>query len=157
MNRTPVMPTAARLVAAIALGAVSAGMALVFVGYYPEEPWARNPTRLLQTFGVIGALVGWYSLGKRVAAEESTGIGLGIRATLTTAFWVLTVVSIWKVITRIIDDKLRGAEPMAAVLEVFQRAAEYFAFAVNWQIIAIAMFGGICVGVLTRNVHHTWR
>jgi len=151
------MPTAARLVAAISLGLVSAGMALVFIGYYPEEPWARNPTRLLQTFGVIGVLVGWYSLGKRVALEESTGIGLGIRATLTTAAWILLVVSIWKVILRIVDDKFQGARPMEAVLAVFGWGSEYLVFALNLQIIGIAFFLGICVGILTRNTHHRWR
>lgn len=151
------MPTAARLVAAISLGLVTAGMALVFIAYYPEEPWARNPTRLLQTFGVIGALVGWYSLGRRVALEETTGIGLGIRAALTTAFWILAFVSIWKVIQQIIDEKFQGARPMEAVLDIFRWAGEYVVFALNIQIVGIALFLGICVGVLTRNAHHKWR
>lgn len=150
------MPTAARLVAAIALGLLSGAMALVLIAYYPDEPFARNPMRLIQPFAVIGALVGWFSLGKRAEYEEGWGIALGIRAAITTTVAVLTVLSIWAVILRIVDDKLQGARPMQAVLEAFGKAGEFGAYLLNVEVIGIGLFMGICAGVLTRNTARTW-
>ena len=103
------MPTAARLVAAIALGLLSGAMAVVLIAYYPDEPFARNPMRLIQPFAVIGALVGWFSQGKRAEYADGWGIALGLRAAITTTVAVLTVLSIWAVILRIVDDKLQKA------------------------------------------------
>ncbi|MEM8869833.1 MAG: TrgA family protein [Pseudomonadota bacterium] len=150
------MPTAARLVAAIALGLVSGAMALVLIAYYPDEPFARNPMKIIQPFAVIGALVGWFSLGVRAKHDEGWGISLGIRAAITTTFAILTFLSIWAVILRIVDDKLRGARPMQAVLEAFGKAGEFGTYLLNPEIIGIGLFLGICVGVLTRNTARTW-
>ncbi|MEM8789584.1 MAG: TrgA family protein [Pseudomonadota bacterium] len=151
------MPTAARLVAAIVLGALTAVMVFVLIAYYPEEPWERSQTRLVQTFAVVGALVGWFSLGKRAGQESGVGISLGIRAALTTTAWLLFVLSVNHVINRIIDSQLAGARPMQAIWEVVEKAVEYFGFLLHGQIIAIGLGLGIIAGIITARAQKAWR
>lgn len=151
------MPTAARVVAGIALGFASVIMVFVLISFYPDERWDREQTDLVRLFFAVGALVGWYSLGKRVAVEEGSGIYLGLRAAITVTVWLLFLLSVNFVISRIIDNKLRGADPMQAIFEMFEKAAEYAYFLLDLRLIAIIAFAGITVGVLTKNTQKRWK
>lgn len=151
------MPTAARLVAGLALGAVSVAMVFVLMAFYPDERFDRALIGLVSVFGLVGFMVGWKSLGRQIAVEGGTGIGLGIRATITVALWVVLLLAIWYVVGEIMDGRLRGEKPMKAVFLGVDKATEYLLYLLNWKILAIGFFMGICVGVLTRNTHYKWR
>ncbi len=151
------MPTAARLVAALALGIVSAAFVYVLIAFYPEERFERDQIGLHIVFGGVGALVGWLSLGKRIKSDGGTGIFLGLRAALVVIIWIIFVLSVNFVIQEIIKDKFTGAEPMAAIFQMFAKGAEYFTFLLNGRLVAMIAFAGVTVGVLTRNTHHKWR
>lgn len=151
------MWTAARLVAGLALAAASAAYVFVLLAFYPDEKWELDLYWLLGVFGIVGFLVGWKSLGRRVAEEGGTGIGLGVRATITVAMWVVLVLAINYVGKRIGKGDLVGEKPMKAVFIGVDKATEYLTWLLDWKLLAIAFFLGITVGVLTRNTHHKWR
>lgn len=151
------MWTAARLVAGLALGAVSMMMLFVLMAFYPEERWDRFLTSLLFVFGLSGFLVGWKTLGRQIAVEGGTGIGLGIRATITVAMWVVLILAISHVFGEVGKGRLIGEKPMEAVFIGIDRATHYLTFLLNWKILGIGFFMGICVGVLTRNTNQKWK
>lgn len=151
------MPTAARVVAALTLGAVSALMVFVLIAAYPEEPWANNRSELVRLFGVVGLLVGWFSLGRRVAREGGTGIALGIRAALTVAAWCVFLLAanfLWRQILR---GQLAGDEPIEALIVLGSKAVEYIAFLVHPRVIAFGLGLGILVGILVRRTQRVWK
>jgi len=153
----PVMPTAARMVAAFALCAASLLMVLFINGYYPEEEFWRDWPEMFYLFGAVGFLVGWKSTGRRVAEEGGTGIGLGLRAAITVALWVIFLLSVNNLWSQISKAKLKGEDPKQAVYTMAEAALEYSTYMANPKLILIAAFMGVTVGVLVRNTHHRWR
>ncbi|MSU90523.1 TrgA family protein [Rhodobacteraceae bacterium 2CG4] len=153
----PVMPTAARMVAALALCAVSLLMVLVLNRFYPEEEFWRDWPEMFYLFGAVGFLVGWKSTGRRIAEEGGTGIGLGLRAAVTVAAWILFILSANHLWQQIGKARLRGEDPKQAVYLMAEKFMEYGTFMLNLKLVLIAAFMGITVGVLVRNTHHRWR
>jgi len=151
------MPTAARLVAAAALGCGAAVMVLLLIAYYPDERFDREQSDLLKVFFAVGALVGWFSLGKRAASEEGTGIFLGLRAGITVAVSLLFILAIYHVVGDILDSRLAGARPMEAIWAVFEKAFEYSIFMLHAKFLGIAAFVSVTIGVLVKNTHRRWR
>ena len=151
------MPTAARLVAAIALGCGSALMVFFLIQFYPDERFDREQSPLLRTFFAVGALVGWFSLGKRAATDEGTGVFLGLRAGITVTVALVFLLSIHHVIQRILDNKLAGARPMEAIWAVFSQAFEYGVFLLHPKFLGIGAFVAVTIGVLVKNTHRRWR
>lgn len=150
------MPTAAKLVAAVALAFVTAMMVPILISYYPDERFDRDARELMQTFAIIGGLVGWFSLGKRVKTEGGKGIMLGLRAALVTTIWIVFVLAVNNVVGSILDRDLAGAEPMEAIFQMFAKAAEYGTFLLNPKLVGIIAFAGVTVGVLTANTQRKW-
>ena len=151
------MPTAARLVAAISLAIASAAMVIVLAMYYPDAKLDRHMPNIFFVFGGLGALVGWYSLGRRVEFEEGIGIGLGIRAALTTMAWIILALGISFVIMEILDNKFRGLEPMAAIRALVEQCMVFAGYLFHAKVFGIALGMGIVAGLLTRNAHRKWR
>ncbi|NNU80051.1 TrgA family protein [Halovulum dunhuangense] len=150
------MPTAARLVAGMALAAAAAAMVLVLIYAYPDERFDRWTTDFLMVFGAVGFLVGWKSLGRKVETEGRTGIILGIRAAVTATIWIAFVLAIITVWRNILDADFQGADPMDAVLQLADKTVEYLSFVLHPRVAGIGLFLGVVVGVLTRNTHHRW-
>lgn len=151
------MPTAARLVAAISLAIASAAMVIVLAMYYPDAKLDRYMPNIFFVFGGLGALVGWYSLGKRVEAEQGIGIGLGIRAALTTMAWIILALGISFVIMEILDNKFRGLDPMDAIGALVKQWVILSAYLFHAKVFGIAIGMGIISGLLTRNAYEKWR
>jgi|GEM_PF-2002279 len=150
------MPTAARLVSAAMMAAVSIAMAIIFVGVYPDEPWDNDLVDMMWTFGICGGLVGWYSLGKRVETDKGRGIILGFRAAITVAVVILFVLALNHMYGEIAAERLKGARPMEAVFVMFDKLAEYAGFILNARILGFGFFLYICTGVIARNTYFRW-
>ena len=71
------MPTAAKLVAALALALTAAVAAVVFIQSYTEIPIG---VRFVGTNAVVGFFAGWYSLGKNPGNGIFDGAMSGIRS-----------------------------------------------------------------------------
>ncbi len=151
------MPTAARLVAAISLAIASAAMVIVLAIYYPDAKLDRYMPNIFFVFGGLGALVGWYSLGRRVEFEEGIGIGLGIRAALTTMAWIILALGIAFIMMEIVDERYRGREPMAAIRGLIAQCMLLAGYLFHAKVFGIAIGMGIVAGLLTRNAHRMWR
>lgn len=151
------MPTAARLVSAVAMAIVTAAMAILFVGVYPEEPWDTKLNAMIWTFGICGALVGWFSLGKRAEQESAgSGIVLGFRAAITVSVLIIFVLSTNFMFAEILAERLRGARPMEAIFVMFDQAGVYTSFIINPVILGVGLVVYVIVGVLARKTYFTW-
>lgn len=149
--------TAARLVAGLALAGVSVAMVPILIHYYPDERGlASNARSLMYLFGIVGFLVGWRSLGKQIAAEGGTGIGLGLRAGIKVTLYILACMTLNYLWKRIVKGDLIGEEPTEAFYVFADKFAEYGQYLLHGQILMIAAFMAITVGVLVRNTHHKW-
>ncbi|MHA3977435.1 TrgA family protein [Halovulum sp. GXIMD14794] len=151
------MPTAARMVAAIALCIVSLIMVVVLDRFYPDEEFWRDWPEMFYLFGVVGFLVGWRSTGRRIAEEGGTGIGLGLRAGIMISLWIIVLLSLWFVWGQILKERLRGEDPKQAIYMFGEKAMEYATFLANPKLVLIAAFMAVTAGVLVRNTHHRWR
>lgn len=150
------MPTAARLVSAFMMAVVTAAMAILFVGVYPDEPWDSKLNSMIWVFGICGALVGWFSLGKRVETDTGRGFVLGFRAAITVTVVLLFVLSINHMWGEIMAERLKGARPMEAIFVMFNKGAELAGFILNPRILGFGLFGYICTGVIARNTYFRW-
>ncbi|MEO0912755.1 MAG: TrgA family protein [Pseudomonadota bacterium] len=152
------MPTTARLVAAISVSFSLLAMVYVVIAFFPEERLQRFETRFLWTFGIFGAIHGWWGLGKKAARpEEGFGIFLGMRSTITVTLWIVFMCAVAKVIDDILDAKLAGARPMRAIIDMFQAGAEYLGLlATRPDFIGIIFGVGIFCGMLTRHAAKNW-
>lgn len=153
----PMMPTAARMVAALSLTVLCLIMVVVLDRFYPDEEFWRDWPEMFYLFGAVGFMVGWRSMGRRIAEEGGTGIGLGVRAGIMIALWVIGLLSIRYVWGEILKENLRGEDPLQAIYMFGEKAMEYSTFLANPKLVLIAAFMAITAGVLVRNTHHHWR
>ncbi|WP_112323394.1 TrgA family protein [Oceanibium sediminis] len=150
------MPTAARLVAALALGGACVIMAFAFVYTYPDERWENDLVSMIWSFGICGLIIGWKSLGRRMMIEGGTGIVLGLRAGITVSILILAIVAMYHTWGEILAGRMIGGGAMDAVFETFTKAADYAAFLFHPRILGLAAFLSICAGVMTRNAYFRW-
>src|SRR6056297_1256011 len=104
------MPTAAKLLAAVAFAALG------FLAAETVKPHMVEGTQ----FGVfsyicagIGALCGWMVMGGLVGAGYRAAAGYGVRTAATLVFWALLGFSIYEMILR--ATKMRYDGPMDAL------------------------------------------
>lgn len=154
-KRESTMPTAARLVAAVCLGAGAFIFVPVLIGIYPEEPFHYHESGLTKLFLAIAVFVGWYGLGRKVNTGRGSGIGLGFRASLTMFAWALSILSIWYGIGKM--RKHAYYEPVPAVLDMFEQLSEYAFFMLNGTLIGLLLGIGIVSGVLADSAAKRWK
>lgn len=148
------LPTGARLVAAFAMAGASALMVPILIDTYPDLRLDRDQKSLYYLFVAVGVHVGWNSLGTKVNKEHGSGIGLGFRAAITTAVWILGLLAIWYGIQNMIDHGYD--EPTEAVLDMFNRLGELAGLMLNMKLLGIAAVSGIIAGVLSETAGKHW-
>ncbi len=149
------MPTAARLVAALALACVCPLMYFLVNSQYPDLRLELEREPLMGMLAVVGFLVGWLSLGKRVTTKLGNGIFLGIRAAVTIAVWSVFLCALYYIVDQMLDHGFY--EPLDAILAMFGKMTDYARYLLNWRIIALALFAGMTIGMLTENTARRWR
>jgi hypothetical protein len=148
------MPTAARLVAALALGLACPLMYFVFNAQYPDLRLDLLRNLLMGMLGAVGFLVGWFSLGRRVTGKLGSGFVLGMRAAVTITVWALFLCALYYVLDRIAIHAYR--EPMEAILALFDKMTEYALYLLNWRIAGLALLIGVTCGTLSENAARRW-
>ncbi len=132
-------------------------MYLVLLVFYPDADLHREQKALVSVLMGIGAIVGWFSLGKRMSnpVERAGGIELGIRAAITCAVWSLLSLGLLRMLYKIQGADYR--DPTNAILDIFRAAFFNAQYLMNWQVAGIGLFLGICAGVLTQNASKLWK
>ncbi len=107
------MPTAARLVGAIAFAIVGF---FIFNAMLPEYGDDTVPRFLLPLCIGAGLWAGWVLCGKHAHSVVS-GIGTGLTAGIAQGFWILLIMSFVRMIEQSLRRRYDG--PMEAVVDVF--------------------------------------
>jgi hypothetical protein len=146
------MPTAAKLVAALAFAVLGCLAAEVFKGTMPERTvWGY----FTPVSAGIGLLCGWGIMGGLVGHGYQAATGFGLRTMAQAVGLVVIVFSIYEAVKR--STKLRYDGPMEAVLGMFQLALEYLGKMATPPMIGTLLLGGILGGVAAEWASRRWK
>ena len=146
------MPTAARLIAALVLAATAWVTSQTVKPYLPEGI----------DFGwfdylnvVLGLVIGWIVIGRRAGRGLSAAIGNGVTAAAVLAFWAIFLQASYEMLRQSMNRRYDG--PTEAILDVFQMCLEYGLHLINLDVIGPLIVGGILAGILSELANRIWR
>ena len=149
------MPTAARLVSAIAMVA----LAWFVSDMVTEAMLLDDPDQNFGNFKYINlgiaALLGWRLLGSRVGNDYSVSIGLGLTAVAALVFWCVLAHAFIEMFKLSIDRRFDG--PMEAIVGAIALGVEYASELGRTKIIVVLVGSGILLGPLAEHVSRRWR
>lgn len=145
------MPTAPKLVSLIFFALLGYFAALTFGHQMPE---GASLGYLPEYSAGIGAVVGWFVMGRSTGAGTSAAIGSGIKTSLLTVFWVLLVFSIYLMIKKSTHMMYDG--PMEAVLGIFDFMIEYGRKMLVADFMGVVLGGGALGGILAEMAGKRW-
>jgi hypothetical protein len=153
------MPTAAKLVAAVAFMAVAFLAAEVFKpGLRPDTQWGLFPV----VAAGVGAVCGWTISGARPRATWMGAGATGMRTAVTIAFWLLLLFSLREMVLRSLKRLYKDV--FEAVIGTFSIALGYgqaiwtdFATgAFRPDTIVVLLVGGFLAGLATEWAGRRW-
>mgnify|MGYP003565463672 CR=1 FL=1 len=151
MPLTDNMPTFARLVAALMLGAVGWLVSDLIRPLMPEGT----------DFGIfnyvnagLGILMGWRVTGKRLGRGFSNGLSAGLTGAAALVFWGLVVHSLTEMLELALDLRFSGF--MQAINAMLRIMTDYAGVLANGAIIIALVGGGIATGLIGEWVARRW-
>lgn len=145
------MPTASKLVAAVAYALLGFLAAQTFVKYLPEGTplgYFREIT------AAIGFITGWLVMGKLTRKGYREAINTGLVTALILVFWALLAFSLYFMIKKSMRMMYDG--PMEAVLGVFQLMFDYGKMLLVPDMLGVILVGGIVAGLITEWAGKRW-
>ncbi|WP_395006431.1 TrgA family protein [Cypionkella sp.] len=146
------MPTASKLVAAVIFAVLGFAAVDALAAHLPEGTsvgWLREITT------IIGALVGWFTLGSRGKLNSyGDALGAGLRTNVYTVFWTLLLVSISLMIKRSMGSRYDG--PIEAVLGIFDIMQVQARLLLQVDVMVILVLGGALGGLATEWAGRRW-
>ncbi|NSX55416.1 TrgA family protein [Parasulfitobacter algicola] len=145
MPTSLVMPTAAKLTAAIAFGGLAMLTANLVIEAMPTE---QNMGYFIPINILIGAGAGWMVAGSRAPGGYVASFSYGITAAVI--FAVVSLFTFSSYIMIIQSLRRRYDNGMEAVVGVFELMAEHFIIMANYEILGTLLIGGMLAGMLTE-------
>ena len=146
------MPTAAKLVAAVAFAAVAFFAAEIFKPAMPPDTQFGYFSYICAS---ISALCGWFVMGGLVGRGSSAAIGSGIRTITTAVFLLLLLFSGREMILRAM--KLRYHGPMDAIQAMFGLVVDFGRMMLTPEELGTLLIGGALAGLLADWSARRWR
>lgn len=147
------MPTAAKLVAAIAFAFVAFLAAYVYVLALPT---GQTGGVLREVSAAVGLICGWVIMGP--AAKRARGridaMGSGIRTSLTAVLLVVLIFACADMLDRAMKGRYKT--PLDAVLGVFERALILVPPLAQPDILAVLLLGGLFGGAMAHWAGQRW-
>jgi len=146
------MPTAAKLVAAMALALAAFGVSGVLL--YRYEYFATHGLNVM-AFAAVGAFVGWWRLGPQAEKGYRSGWSGGVAAALTSYLFIVTLGTgayAWQGMGR---NHYRDLEDL--MNSVFTKFLEYAMFLFDWPVFTITVFSGLLAGTFAAMAGRVWR
>ncbi|MDZ4311499.1 MAG: TrgA family protein [Cypionkella sp.] len=145
------MPTASKLVAAIAYALLGFVAAQTFVKYLPEGTplgYFREIT------AAIGFAVGWLVMGKLTRKGYREAINSGLVTALILVFWALLAFSVYFMLKK--STRMMYDGPMEAVVGIFQLMFDYGKMLVVPDMLGVILVGGVLAGLITEWAGKRW-
>lgn len=103
---------------------------------------------------IVGLLVGWFIVGRRLRVDYITALGIGFTGMVAGVFWVLFLHSFRQMLVLSLARRFDG--PVEAVVGVFKLIIENSVLLVDPKIIATLLVGGMISGVVAEFVDRRW-
>lgn len=146
------MPDAAKLTAALFIAALACVASLLFMPLMPES---TDFGLFLPVNAVIGAVVGWIVMGRRVGYGTAAAITNGFGGAFMLVLWALFVHSCVQMFDRALDNWYSGAfDALAAVIGFM---AEYGLVMLDARLLIALALGGALAGLATEYAGRHWR
>lgn len=145
------MPTASKLVAAVAFALLGLLAAQTFVKYLPE---GTPLSYFREITAAIGFIVGWLWMGKLTRKGYREAINSGMVTALILVFWALLAFSLYFMLKKSMRMMYDG--PMEAVLGVFQLMFDYGKMLLVPDMLGVIIVGGMVAGLVTEWAGKRW-
>lgn len=145
------MPTAAKLVAAVAfalLGFLAAEL------IKPLMPEGTQYGFFWEVCAAIGAVCGWRVMGTLTGRTYRAAVESGLRTMLTMVFWSILLLAIYAMVLE--SMKMRYGGPVEALQAIFSISLGYLQIMVDPWVIAALLLGGMLGGVITEWASRRW-
>jgi len=146
------MPTAAKLVAAIAFGLVAfyASQALL-----PMLPEGMRVTKYYTLNVCLAMLAGWFVMGRLAGRGYGLAVANGLRTTAVLLFYGLLVHGIVEMLSRAVD--MRYKDTFAALSGMVELMSTYAALVFTAPVVmGILIVGGVVAALVVEFVSHRW-
>lgn len=146
------MPTASKLVSAVAFALVGLWAALAYI---PQLPEGTAVGIFPEIMAALGFVIGWRSLGRNAGRGYGESVGYGLRASVLIVFWALLGFSSYTMLVRSTRQIYR-ADTGKALLDVPKIMMEYGKLAVAQEVIIALVVGGVVGGIVAELTARRW-
>ncbi len=146
------MPTATKIISAVAFALVGFWAA---VSYIPHLPEGTAVGFFREIIAVLGFLVGWRSMGRNSGKGYSESVGYGLRTSFLVVFWALLGFATYTMIQRSFRH-MYGSEVGKALLDVPKIMMEYGKLALAQDVLVALIAGGVLAGIVAEFVARRW-
>ncbi|WP_299843967.1 TrgA family protein [uncultured Roseovarius sp.] len=151
MPITDKMPTAAKMAAAICLGAVAWYASEIIRPLMPDGTdfgWF-NYVNL-----VLGLLCGWFVVGTRVGRSYVESFSAGLTGMAALVFWALFLQSFNEMLKLALQRRYEG--PVEAIVAIFEIGVDFGSSLLDAKLIFVLLVGGIVAGVMAEWASRRW-
>lgn len=145
MPLTDKMPTAAKAVSAVLLAMVGWFGANAIVPLLPEQ---TQIGLFKEVAALIGILVGWRVVGRRVQGGFFEAISGGLTGAAALVFWNLFAQSMNEMLGNALDRQYGG--PFEGLIDVFYIAIDYSQYLVDSTVLGIIIGGSALTGIVAN-------
>ena len=146
------MPTAPKLVSAVAFAIVAVWGA---IAYIPQLPPGSGVGYFREIMGALGFLIGWRSMGRSAGRGYGDSISFGLRTSALIVFWALLGFSSYTMLQRSTRQIYRS-DAGKALLDVPRIMLEYGKLAVAKEVLIALIVGGVVGGLLAELAARRW-
>jgi len=147
------MPTAARLFAALAYAVVAY---VASEQFKPLLPDGLDTGWLSEVNAGVGLLCGWFVMGRLAGDGYGRAVTHGFRSTAVMAFYVLLLHSVLEMFR--LSMRMRYDDPLEAVVGVFEEAMEYGRMIVGSpEVMTTLLLGGTLAAWLAEFAARRWK
>lgn len=151
MPATRTLPTAARLVAALSLGALGWIASDMIRPLMPEGTafgWFNYVN------AALGLLCGWVVIGSRAGRGMADALANGLTGVLAMVIWGFFLQSLNLMLKQSMENRYDG--PMEAIIGIFKNAIDYAEYLIDPMLITTLLFGGMICGLLAEAASRRW-
>lgn len=146
------MPDAARLIAALCIGAIAYGASLQVMNLMPDS---TDFGAFLYVNTILGVVTGWTVMGKRAGRGVTAAVNNGLSGAFMLVLWGLFIHACYRMFDRAMANWYNGI--MDAIAAIFQFMAEFALVMIDPLLLFTLVTGGILAGLLTECAWRIWR
>ncbi|MBI1173137.1 TrgA family protein [bacterium] len=146
------MPTATKIVSAVAFALVGLWAA---ISYIPQLPEGTSVGHFPELMTALGFVLGWRSVGRFTGRGYGESLGLGLRGSFLLVFWALLGFASYTMLMRSTKQVYRG-DPGRALMDVPQIMLQYAELLWARDVLVALVVGGLLGGLVAEFAARRW-